>query len=132
VDVGVSVSVGGFPRGRSRVRPPAFHLGDEVVRHLRSEAVTGGDGGHRSQRISARPRPEGSVGRHAGRRVAGVEELRGEVRGERRGRVGDAIVVLGALQWGREGWGMRDEGRVGETADCSRGGRKSARKGGKK
>ena len=103
VDVGVSVSVGGFPRERGRVRPPAFHLGDDVVRHLRAEAVTGGDGGHRSQRISARTRPEGSVGRHAGRGVAGVEELRGEVRGERRGRVGDAIIVLGALRWGRQG-----------------------------
>ena len=32
-----------------------------------------------------------------------VEELRGEIRGQRRGRVGDAIVVLWTLTWGRRG-----------------------------
>ena len=37
--------------------------------------------------------------------VARVEELRGEIRGQRRGRVGDAIVVLWTLTWAEGGRG---------------------------
>ena len=55
-------SVGEFPRGRGRVRPAEFRLGDDVVRHLRAEALPGGDGGHGRERVAARSGPDGTGG----------------------------------------------------------------------